>query len=78
MMSALSRSLTGLAEALTSVFFSSSVARRGFHKALPHLARRDLNVKSVSVGSSRGGPSAHWWVRVVFIPERQPFMKVHH
>ena len=36
------------------------VARRCLHKALSHLAKRDLNVKSGSEGSSRGGPSAPW------------------
>ena len=36
------------------------VAKRCFHKALSHLAKRDLNVKSGSEGSSRGGPSAPW------------------
>ena len=34
------------------------VARRCLHKAPLHLAKRDLNVKSGSEGSSRGGPSA--------------------
>ena len=42
------------------------VARRCLHKALSQHAKRDLNVKSGSEGSSRGGPSAPWWVRVVF------------
>ena len=36
------------------------VAKRCLHKALSHLAKRDLNVKSGSEGSSRGGPSAPW------------------
>ena len=30
------------------------------HKALLHLAKRGLNVKSRSKGRSRGGPSAPW------------------
>ena len=36
------------------------VARRCLHKALSHLAKEDLNVKSGSEGSSRGGPSTPW------------------
>ena len=36
------------------------VAKRCLHKALSHPAKRDLNVKSGSEGSSRGGPSAPW------------------
>ena len=35
-------------------------ARRCLHKALPHLAKRNLNGKSGSEGSSRGEPSAPW------------------
>ena len=35
-------------------------ARRCLHKALSHLAKRGLNVKSGSESSSRGGPSAPW------------------
>ena len=38
----------------------SYVARRRLHKALSHLTKRDLNLKSGSEGSSRGGPSAPW------------------
>ena len=34
-----------LAVALTCSFISSCVARRCLHKALSHLAKRDLNVK---------------------------------
>ena len=33
------------------------VARRCLHKALSHLAKRDINVKSGSESSSREGPS---------------------
>ena len=36
------------------------VVRRCLHKALSHLTKRDLNLKSGSEGSSRGGPSAPW------------------
>ena len=36
------------------------MARRCLHKALSHLAKRDLNVRSWSEGSSRGGSSAPW------------------
>ena len=36
------------------------MARRCLHKALSHLAKRDLNVRSGSEVSSRGGPSALW------------------
>ena len=39
-------------------FSSLYVARRCLHKAHSHLAKRALNVKSGSEGSSRGGPSA--------------------
>ena len=46
MMSALSRSLTGLAEALTNSFTSSSARRSYLHKALSDLAKRYLNAKS--------------------------------
>ena len=36
------------------------VAKRCLHKALSHLAKRDLNVKSGSLGGSRGGSFAPW------------------
>ena len=36
------------------------VARRCLHKGLSNLAKRGVNVKSESEGSSRGGPSAPW------------------
>ena len=41
-------------------YTSKYVARRCLHKALSHLAKRYLNVKSGSEDSSRGGPSAPW------------------
>ena len=53
------------------------VARRCLHKALSHVAKRDLNVKKVGVRVALvedpllPGESGS-------IPERQPFMKVHH
>ena len=47
MMSALSASWTGLAEPLTCSFLSC--AARCLHKALSHLAKRDLNVEKVGV-----------------------------
>ena len=36
------------------------VAWKSLHKALAHLAKKDLNVKSGSEGSFRGGPSTPW------------------
>ena len=49
MMSALSRSWIGLAEALTCSFLSYCVARRYFNNGRSHLAKRDLKVKRVGV-----------------------------
>ena len=50
MMSAFSRSWTGLAEALTGSFLSSCVARRCLHKALSRLAKTEERSQCENVG----------------------------
>ena len=52
--------LVSIGRGLDVQFSFVYVARRCLDKALSHLARRDLNMKSGSEGSSRGGPSAPW------------------
>ena len=70
-MSAMSRSRTGSAKALKHVFISSYVARKCVRKALSHLSKTDLNVKSGSECGSFSWRTLCSLLSSGCIPERQ-------